>query len=1270
MKIITSTDLKHWADTIECKNLIPLLIRKLILAGIKIENINRIDFPFGDDVQVGGYDGDLKTKEGNLYIPEGNSVWEFGVTESKKKEKANDDYAKRTAEPLGKIQSETTYIAVTLKKYTKKNDWANAKNKEGIWADVRFYDAIDIEHWLDLAPSVEIWLAEHLGKPIAGVQCADEYWQQWSTKEGFRFPYELLTESRPNQKNQLQECFIMEGGVLQFVKSNTKEESLAFILASIESLEENFRNSLHTKTLIVEDKESFRKLIQNRSPLILIPKFLTEDTDVNKAILKGHKIVVPESNSFSSNKENIISLPIVSHEVFINSLKQMGIDSEQAQLFSKNTGRDISVLRRSLDFSSKKPTWIDYDNTALFIPFLLVSRYDSSIEGDLEIISNVSKSEYHEYEKFLKSLLNKEESPIYNIGTKWRLISHSDSWLYTARFITSENLNKFEEIAIQVLSEVNPKYGLDPEKRYMASFYNARPKYSFYLKKGICETLIVLSVLAEKYELSAMRQPKLFVDSIVQRVLELADSTALRSLGYNLALLAEASPEVFITQFKQAIVDKRVLGFFEEEKDILSSHNELPNLLWALEGIAWMPEHLTNVVRVMCLLIQEQPDKLPTSNTPFNSLTSIFRLWFPQTNASMEERKQVLEILKKEYPDIAFRLFSSFVYSVSDVAFPAHKMRWRLFSETRSVSVTRQEVFHMHDYSVDSLIELTEVGDVPKSLVLIDKLDDINWNKIDNVLSCIDKFVDIDEKAKAQIYHAFRNLIGRHREHFDTDWSMPEEQLLMMEKTATLFEPSELILSRAYLFEEHHPEQIEGIPKEIKKDFDQQEKYFNDLRKEFVTQVVETYNIKKLIGLAIKSENPYMYGYALADTELSIEQEYEIIDLLKLKNEKGKRFLQSYIWKKERMNGSEKILVLFEKIKSLGKYSDDELAQFLLALDVNMELYEYIESLKNETIESVYWLNQNAYATREEKAAMFAIEKYAKFKRPISVLNALGRIKMFNKLPSDFIINTLDELDLSVSNDPKNVRVDSHFIREVFQDLQLRDGLDDDRLAKIEYKYLFIFDSLGTGVIPKNLYKAIAKDPNNFVAFIKDMYFPDDEDLKKQEIEKRNPEFRKQLGENAYKVLSNFNLIPGLQEDGTIIQEDLNSWIDDVRKLAIECHRGKVADIKIGELLARYPNGNKPIFFPKEIYDVIERLNNHNVNVGFRTQVFNRQSFSSRPAGSGGYIERDRASHFNSLAEEIKITHPNVSTIFRNIADSYEREGKRMDDDALQDSLD
>ena len=1059
MKILTSTDLKNWSATRECQSYLPFLFRKLIYSRVKIEHIKKIDFPFAEDVQVGGYDGQLEVEQGDRYIPQGESVWEFGVVDSGKKAKADVDYAKRKLDPLGRVPNQTTYINVTLKTYSKKKKWEEDKKAENFWLDVRFYDATDIEHWLDLAPSVEIWLARLLNKPMDGVELGEDYWKQWSTKADMEFPFNLLIESREKQKDKLVDILFESKGALQYIKSNTKEESLAFALATIESLEEVHKNSLQTTTLVIENKESFKQIVSATKEMILLPKFQLDDTERNNALINGHKIIIPVSNSFSSQESNIINLPVIKGEVFQNNLGKMGVDGAQAKLLSINTGKDISVLRRSLDFSSKQPFWLTKIDPISFIPFLLLSRFNSNVDGDKEIIARLTGVSFDIYEKQLRSILLLEETPIYNVGANWRLISHSDSWLYVAKYITDEDLNKFYDIAVEVLSETNPKYELDKSKRYMASFYNATPKYSGYLKKGICESLIVLSVLAKRYGLNTSVDPDFFVYKMINHIMSLSDENLLRSFGTNLMLLAEASPEAFINQIQNSINDEKIKVFFEEQKDLMfSKSNELPSLLWALERLSWMPESLTNVCRILCQLIQISPKELPTSNTPYNSLISIFRIWFPQTNAKMEERKAVLEIIKKEYPDIAFNLFNSLIYS-EDHATVGSKMRWRLFSETREISVSHQELYYMRRYVIDSVIELTTPPSFSRAIQIIGKLDNINWDKVDNVFVCIEEFLYESEENKSIIYHKFRNLIGRHRSFSDTDWALPEGVLSKMESTAKKFEPNNIILKNKYLFEDHHPTLIEGKKEDLKTDFDKQRLEFEQLRLEAIREFLNLTNIDTIIQLAKETENSFLYSRALVEYGLSDKQEEVIFELVHSEEGKERWIFDSYLGEKERYQGKNIVLNLVEEFWVTQKYSSDKIAHFLLALRADLELFKYIDSLEDYVLSEEYWLKLRPPYASDADMVIYAVNKFSEHNRPLSVLNMLSRSASYNiSLSSDFILTTLENLNLSTSNDPENIRIDFHFIQRFFSNLHERDDLDEDKMAKIEFKFLFVFN--------------------------------------------------------------------------------------------------------------------------------------------------------------------------------------------------------------------
>jgi len=81
-------------------------------------------------------------------VPQGRSCWELSV-EANPTSKANRDYDKRTRETPADIRARTTLVAVTARRWTKKNAWCEEKTDRGEWNSVRAYDADDLEAWLE-----------------------------------------------------------------------------------------------------------------------------------------------------------------------------------------------------------------------------------------------------------------------------------------------------------------------------------------------------------------------------------------------------------------------------------------------------------------------------------------------------------------------------------------------------------------------------------------------------------------------------------------------------------------------------------------------------------------------------------------------------------------------------------------------------------------------------------------------------------------------------------------------------------------------------------------------------------------------------------------------------------------------------------------------------------------------------------------------------------------------------------------------------------------
>ncbi len=110
MRWITALNLQQWADTLAARNVFPGMVADLIRASAR--DISNIRFPNGDKGQVRGFDGLLEAAGVPPYVPDGQSIWEFGVNAGAAA-KAESDFAKRTTEVDRARRMETSFVFVS-----------------------------------------------------------------------------------------------------------------------------------------------------------------------------------------------------------------------------------------------------------------------------------------------------------------------------------------------------------------------------------------------------------------------------------------------------------------------------------------------------------------------------------------------------------------------------------------------------------------------------------------------------------------------------------------------------------------------------------------------------------------------------------------------------------------------------------------------------------------------------------------------------------------------------------------------------------------------------------------------------------------------------------------------------------------------------------------------------------------------------------------------------------------------------------------------------
>ena len=222
---------------------------------------------------------------------------------------------------------------------------------------------------------------------------------------------------------------------------------------------------------------------------------------------------------------------------------------------------------------------------------------------------------------------------------------------------------------------------MNADERWMAPVRGHRPKHSAFLRKGIAETLVLLSVFGRQLRCASDASAK--SESIVRRLLDGADASRWWSLSELLQSLAEAAPDGFLSAVDDSLsIDSPpIMVLFKEEGGVFGGAYH-SHLLWALEILAWSPHYLARVTEILAKLEERDPGGR-FSNRPKNSLRNIFLLWRPHTYATLDQRLLALDYLRRVEPSVAWELLMRTIPTGHDIAEPTSKPRWRDFCSER-----------------------------------------------------------------------------------------------------------------------------------------------------------------------------------------------------------------------------------------------------------------------------------------------------------------------------------------------------------------------------------------------------------------------------------------------------------------------------------------------------------------------------------------------------------------------------------------------------------
>ena len=1235
---IKAHDIERWADTIGAREGLPVLLRKLVHATGR--DLARVDFPGFDNSQRPGWDGWVEAGVATAWVPEGMSGWEFGTSNNTRR-KAESDYAKRSALPLD-AREQRTFVFVTPRNWPGKDEWVKEKETAGDgWKAVRAYDASDLEQWLDESIAVPVWLAEELPMSIEGVRTLDACWKEWAqastpamTKRIFESsvaacikPFKAWLERPPQQP------FV--------VAADSEDEALAFVACLFEH--DEIPVAQRDLVALFTSPETLTKLATSSSPFIAIAG--NDETQESLAALyeRVHCIATCPRNAVHTEPD--VALDLLGYSAFEEALVDMGLTRHEAQRRARESGRSPTILRRRLSpFPHiKTPRWASDTTLARnLIPMCLVGAWHVHKSADQEVLRTLADcEEYEDVERHVADLQQIEDCPVWSVGQHRGVTSKVDVLFAVAPLMTEQNINDFFTLAEYVLSESDPALELPETERWAAAFHGKVRDHSEALRHGICETLVLLSVHGDELFRTRLGIGVAgLVSNLVVRLLMPLDEK-LQSQERDLPAFAEAAPDSFLEILEEDLKkdEPAVLSLLKPAASLPFAHCSRTGLLWALECVAWNPDHLFRVCVLLADLSRTEIND-NVVNKPGNSLASILRSWLPQTAASVDERIEVLKMLVVRFPTIGWQLCLGEITSAPRWADYNYRPRWRSDAASAGGRAPADDIYAFIRCAASVLLswpnhDQTTLGDLVERIeALPEDQQSVIWRLIDDWTRSQN-----DEEAKAELRERIRSFALTRRGPGNLQTTI-EKARLAYDK----LRPHTLLTRHAWLFADRWIRESWDEIGDEELDFQARQAKTDSLRQAAMGEIWAAHGLAGVLTMVEKGSDGYTVGrYAALCTTDAAEVLRECLPRL-TDLAAFDAFMQAFIGAHADFAESDLLLDVSRQVDR------EQSVRLWRCAPFQAKTWRMLDRVP-AVVRDRYWrtVAPGGWGLLAEAECTEVVDKLLAAKRPKAAFAAMEH--QWKKLETGCLRRLLMALTSGDTVSEGKFRIESSDVSDALEELGTRPGVTSQEMAQLEFAFIEALDHSEHGI--PNLERWIADSPSFFVEVLSHCFKRRDGGDDRTEWQIEDPARRQVMASGAYSLLSQASRIPGTDANGAIDVEHLLRWLKEARELCAKVGRSEIGDLQIGELLSKAPPDEDGAWPCSAVCEALEMVASKDVAQGFVIGKQNARGAFIR-SGEGGEQERELSAQYRRWAQQRRFDYPFASRVINNIADAYD----------------
>ncbi|HLO98333.1 MAG TPA: hypothetical protein VK171_07040 [Fimbriimonas sp.] len=926
---------------------------------------------------------------------------------------------------------------------------------------------------------------------------------------------------------------------------------------------------------------------------------------------------------------------------------------ERRRQYAERAAKKFTSFRRSLVPPGKEttPEWSNKRNA----PLLLAGKWDRNFEGDQELVSLLTGALFDVENEHAIDLSKATDALFVQTGSIIAVADPEDGWTYLGRHINDKHLTAFIDAILTAFKETDPQYEFDdPNESSALAMYPDRKgklRYSLSLRQGLAESLCYLGANGEEINVTGVTRGDIVATLVVRKLFGQATTWKhFCSMAPWFREMAEASPDEFLTALEKTIKGQpeKVASLFRDKSQdfFFGGSSAHTTLLWALEILAWSPEHVTRVAIILAKLSHLDPGGR-TANRPESSLRSIFIPWYPGTLADTKHRQDCLKKIASFDSKLCFALLVKLLPTGHSFAMPNARAKYRPWGPLWQLPLTYGDIWTATDDITELAIECAG-SDAANWVKIIESISEFRQVGFDNAIAGLGKYLECaGPEDLALVRESVRKLLAQHTSHPSAEWIMSNERLEKLQEILAEIPIKDSVEKWKWAFSDHAIFELGPG-----NDFAAKQLELNALQAKAVQEIYDEARLMGLLNLAASSSTPWNVGFAVSKIEIK-ETLDEAVAASCSAGESGILFALGLANSVANHSGWEIVWKLISS--SWGVAQDVSLvARFLALIPFSRETMARLSEMSID-IQEQYWGRFDPFqfirGDHDRELSESALAELCKFDRFATAVKGLGWIVRDGEriLNPEIILTTLEGALRSQEMRPEHWSGLTHELGEILDVLD-KARVDSSRLGWLEMNFSNLLSFTRK---PKHLNRLVSDDPSLFVLLLSAVY------KSKLEVDPQADTSIPPMV--AYEVLKGLETLPGQIDKTTIDGRKLLDWVKEGQVLAKEIGRQEVFEENLGEWFAHSPPGEDGIKPHEAVREVFQVLESKHLEDGYSIGVYNSRGVVSKHPEEGGEQERELGEAFKKAADALASKWHRVALALTRISASYYDEAKRED---------